>query len=243
MASKNTAEAEKDLIKNLVNLVNAAKKVPTNGNKDITETLRNLYPSTSRKQEEHQRQFQNKSPLTPAQVWGGGDNNVGKRKSNTFLKRKAVSKKTKITETLKDIIFINDPDVCDVPRKSDRAFYYRGGLVALAVKFSSDMDDFLIRETIKENFTGATDIDFEYMKAVEDSLVCPLIQDWDYKTMKHVCGQGPIYVRSLQYFSPPNKVDESEKNEKRISYFTSEDEDDVFDNVTTRDHLNLLKQK
>ena len=57
-----------------------------------------------------------------------------------FLKRKAVSKKTKITETLKDIIFINDPDVCDVPRKSDRAFYYRSGLVALAVKFSSDMD-------------------------------------------------------------------------------------------------------
>ena len=75
------------------------------------------------------------SPLTEAQVWGSSDR---KRKSKPVVRTISATKK-KLTESLKDVIFVNDPAVYEVPRKSDRSFYYENGLVALSVRFYSDM--------------------------------------------------------------------------------------------------------
>ena len=35
---------------------------------------------------------------------------------------------------------------------------------------------------------------FSFLKAVNDPLIEPDIQCWDYYTVKHIAGQGPIYI-------------------------------------------------
>ena len=35
---------------------------------------------------------------------------------------------------------------------------------------------------------------FLFLKAVNDPLIEPDIQCWDYYTVKHIAGQGPIYI-------------------------------------------------
>ena len=36
---------------------------------------------------------------------------------------------------------------------------------------------------------------FSFLKVVDDLLIKPDIESWDYSTVKHIAGQGPIYIR------------------------------------------------
>ena len=36
---------------------------------------------------------------------------------------------------------------------------------------------------------------FSFLKVVNDSLIEPNIECWGYSTVKHIAGQGPIYIR------------------------------------------------
>ena len=198
------SKKEEELVSSLTNLVKAARKVPltestkTDNENDasvVQKALRRLYPSGCKITPDgisKNTTSKRKNEFSPSlsQVWG-------RQKKQT----KKVSKAKKITESLKDIIFLNDPGIAEVPRKSERKYFYESGLVALAVKFTSDMDNFKVREVIMDNFT--CDEEFDFMKPIENTLVCPLNQDWDYKTMKHLTGQSPIYISSKKYFTPP----------------------------------------
>ena len=57
-----------------------------------------------------------------------------------------------------------------------------------------------IKERIQsslERFSGFCPA-FQFLKVVGDRLVCPNINEWDLKVLKHQTGQGPLYVRALE---------------------------------------------
>ena len=79
-----------------------------------------------------------------------------------------------------------------------RECYYARGLVAPAVKLNSNMSPEEMQKVIIERFSNLPEMpDFEFVKAVDESLVSPSVDLWDFLTLKHVIGQGPIYIRSV----------------------------------------------
>ena len=38
--------------------------------------------------------------------------------------------------------------------------------------------------------------EFDFLKAVENIFVQPYVKEWDFKTIKHIYGQGPVYIRT-----------------------------------------------
>ena len=58
--------------------------------------------------------------------------------------------------------------------------------------------------------------DFSFVKAVDECLVKTAGVDWDYKTMKHLTGQGPIYTRVDTYILP-SAVDEDVRDITKLS--------------------------
>ena len=65
--------------------------------------------------------------------------------------------------------------------------------------FTSDMlEDDIIQHVSKQFPVVESSIlfpKFSFSKAVYDSQIEPDIKCWDYSTVKHIAGQGPIYVR------------------------------------------------
>ena len=37
---------------------------------------------------------------------------------------------------------------------------------------------------------------FDFFKAVENIFMQPYVKEWDYKTKKHIYGQGPVFIRT-----------------------------------------------
>ena len=60
------------------------------------------------------------------------------------------------------------------------------------------MDDENVYKQIRKSFCKYEDLQFEFVKAVDDDLVNPGVEIVDYKTMKHITGQGLVYVRSTK---------------------------------------------
>ena len=124
-------------------------------------------------------------------------------------KKKASKKATEATEgrgklkapkeILKDVFLIPRSDLAIVPRKKKRQMYYKKELVLSAVIFHSNMTETDIRTEIMSRFdTNFPNLSFEFLKAVGDDLVRPTVDTWDYKTVKHVSLQGPLYIRSTK---------------------------------------------
>ena len=64
--------------------------------------------------------------------------------------------------------------------------------------------------------------DFEFVKAVEESLVSPSVDLWDFLTLKHVIGQGPICIRSV-----------SKNNDIIGNCYSKDDDNDLKNYVLT----------
>ena len=99
---------------------------------------------------------------------------------------------------MKDVFLISDPSVATVPRKNSRQFYYKNGLVVTAVQFDLSIDDEDVHKQTRTRFCKYESLQFEFLKAVDDDLVNPGVEKVDYKTMKHITGQGLVYVRSVK---------------------------------------------
>ena len=82
------------------------------------------------------------SRLTSADVWASGSRSSGKKRVSVAASKKSTGK---VTKTLKDVIFVNDPNVFKVPRKAERSFRYKNDFVALAVKLHSKINEGDIR--------------------------------------------------------------------------------------------------
>ena len=79
--------------------------------------------------------------------------------------------------------------VNEVTRRNERQPYYARGLVAAAIKFNSNMSPEEMRKVIIERFPNLPEMpDFEFVKAVDESLVSPSVDLWDFFTLKHVIG-------------------------------------------------------
>ena len=83
-------------------------------------------------------------------------------------------------------------------RRSERQFFYQHEFVACAVKFTSDtLEDHIIQHSKQFPVVGSSIPfpKFSFLKAVDDLLIEPDIECWDYSTVKHIVGQGQIYIR------------------------------------------------
>ena len=128
---ESNSQASKDLVKSLTELVSVAKGLisatPSKNDKikqvqSTNDHLKYLYPSI-RLGKQH-----------PFNTTAHGTSR--KRSSNTL--KSLSSKKQKVHEMLRDVFFIDDPMVDEVPRQNERQRYYPRGLVATAVKFNSN---------------------------------------------------------------------------------------------------------
>ena len=54
-----------------------------------------------------------------------------------------------------------------------------------------------MRKVILERISKLSEMsDFEFVKTVDERLVSPSVDLWDFLTLKYIIGQGPTYVRS-----------------------------------------------
>ena len=74
-----------------------------------------------------------------------------------------------------------------------------------------------IRVQIACKFEQYPFLDYEFMKAVDETLVCPNIETWDYAILKHVTGQGPLYIRSKLNLKIKDILEEEEQIEDEFS--------------------------
>ena len=86
---------------------------------------------------------------------------------------------------------------------------------------------------------------------MDDTLIEPKVDEWNYKTLKHVAGQGPIYVRSNTRLQLCDKQsDASIYDEEESCDSTEEDEHEdkmIKENISfmktlKRRHFNFPKQ-
>ena len=96
------------------------------------------------------------------------------------------------------MFLLNDSTIDTMPRRSERQFFYQR-IIACVVKFTSDMlEDDIIQHMNKQfPYVGSLILfpKFSFLKPVDDSLIEPDIKCWDYSTVKHIAGQGPIHIR------------------------------------------------
>ena len=99
---------------------------------------------------------------------------------------------------MKDVFFTSDRSITTVPRRNTKQFYYKNCLVVTAEQFDSSMDDEDVYKQIRKRYCKYEDLQFQFLKTVDDDLVNPGVEKVDYKTMKHKTGQGPVNVRSTK---------------------------------------------
>ena len=210
LTSSNMAE-ERDLVRSLTNLVNAAKEVAKVSSpepeveEDVDSRLKNLYPSTRGRPTTTGAGSSRDAAgsATTKSYYNNNSNSISSRRG--FFSKKRFSKKDATVpvkkkcfqETLKYIFLLPNPSSSVVPRRKAREYFYRNNLVASAVRFGNTMSETDIRVQIACKFEQYPFLDYEFMKAVDETLVCPNnIETWDYAILKHVTGQGPLYIRS-----------------------------------------------
>ena len=154
---------------------------PSKPSCSVNDSLKKLYPSTKK--------------AVVKVVWGW------KAKWSKSASSSYPTYKEKFTETLQDVFLISGTSVTTVPRRSSQQFYCKNGFVATAVQFDSSMDGEDVYKQIRKRFCKYKDSQFEFLKALDDDLVKPGVEKVDYKTMKHIIGQGSAYLSLDRNFS------------------------------------------
>ena len=117
------------------------------------------------------------SSMSVVQAWSKHKTSKSFKRSLPSSSKGTFKKKAQdvITETLKDIFFIPNPDVKNVPRRLERQKYYEKKLVASAVKFHSSMSESDIRFQIITHFPQITlpFPDFDFLQVVGNCFVVP----------------------------------------------------------------------
>ena len=188
-------------VESVARLVNAAKDIIRDINKDETvsaaDGVDRLFPTLGAPRAASQSGLSN-AAQSISSLWNtGGKNKKRKVPCQAVMSKRA--KAPKISQCLKDVFLIPSPNITNVPRKSNRQLYYNNSLVLSAVSFSSDMSETDIRCKIMARFDELVPegFQFEFIKPIGDEFVVPSVDQWDYKTVKHLSAQGPIYIRSL----------------------------------------------
>ena len=130
-------------------------------------------------------------------------NNSGKKRTK-FIKKPTGSKKPKRGDqrtVFKDVILLPDPKQQKVPRGTTREALYSHGFTT-TIELHPSMTENDIRKLLEERFSRKLwDLNkspkFEFVRAVHNKLVSiDQGQTSDARLLKHISGQGPIYIRA-----------------------------------------------
>ena len=84
-----------------------------------------------------------------------------------------------------------------------------------------------IRHNLPSIFHRYPLTEFQFMKAVGDALVSPEILEWDFKTMKHVYQNGPVYIRITKPVKCFSSGEEDLDKQFDMDSFSEDENDDL----------------
>ncbi len=200
MASKKSpTEGISDKLSELIEAIrdSSDKKTEEKEKPSTGDELRRLFPSIRPKIAEDNQPRSSTSRPNPKHGKTATVNFLNRpRKSSSTFKGKSAKSTCTVTTVLKDVFFLLNPK--GVPKYARRTKLVKEGYVKSAVQFTSDMGQeeifSTIREKFHEKFGGNVPI-FKILKAYGSELVTPNLDgEWNFKILKHQCGNGPVYV-------------------------------------------------
>ena len=192
MSSKESRDGISDKLSDLIEAIRDSSEKKTEEKERLSTggELRRLFPSIRTKIAEDSRPRPKQGKTAT-----GNFLNRPKKARSTFKGKVAKSTST-VTTMLKDVFFLLNPK--GVPKYARRTKLVKEGYVKSAVQFTSDMEQEEIFSTIREKFYdkfGGNVPVFKILKAYGSQLVTPNLDgEWNFKVLKHQCGNGPVYV-------------------------------------------------
>lgn len=143
---------------------------------------------------------------------------------------------------LKDIYLIPSQQLSRVPRGRTRSNLSENGFVSFSIVFSADMSEEEVRDVILTEFRAKFqaiegDSKFQFLKAVNDSLIELPNKVWDAKFLKHMTGNGPLYIRAAKSIPVHATFRESETLDG------DDDDDAIILQSPTSPALNITSQQ
>ena len=117
---------------------------------------------------------------------------------------------------LKDRFMLPSPTASKVPRGRKREELSAKGFVSFAVQLNINMTQAEVEGIIFSEFGNklakCSEPSFEFLKAVNEKLIKQDTKEWNGKVVKHMTGNGPLYVRSMQGLpmDPDSDLDSSD---------------------------------
>ena len=213
---------------------------------NIESTIRTLFPSANGRSSTTttvggaattaaNTSMHHTSPLfNPSVNYGGG-----KKSKRSKTSKNNNGKKLKLNEartTLKDVVLIPYSRQTKVPRGREREAIFSSGFLS-TFELDPSMDEEGIRTALESKFAvkfsnTRKSPKFEFMRAVHSKLIsletdgCPKC---DGRLLKHVSGQGPIYIRAKEDISVS------------VHSLVKIEDDDSSDDISSEDDDIILK--
>ena len=137
------------------------------------------------------------------------------------------SAKSSAAAVMKDVVLLPNPRMKDVPRGQTREELYVRGFVATAVILTNELTVCEIQRQFATLFDKKLrGGQFTIVRAVGNKIIdINLSQEINGKILKHICGQGPVYLRCLRPTDTNYKwVEEEESEEENMAVENEEDD-------------------
>ena len=104
-----------------------------------------------------------------------------------------------------DVILLPNTKMTSVPHRAIREELHVTNFVASAVEIKGEVEEAEIRTTFENLFTSKLPTvvahKFQFVRAVGNQIIEPKVDHpWHGKMVKHISGQGPVYLRSAKNF-------------------------------------------
>lgn len=118
-------------------------------------------------------------------------------------RKKPYSKKSETSSTpvMKDVILLPNPRMKTVPRGRKREELYARGFVATAFSVTNEVTNVQMHQQFSTMFSEKLkgNKTFTIVRAIGNRIVeINISQEITGKVLKHICGQGPVYLRCVR---------------------------------------------
>jgi hypothetical protein len=201
-SSSSSSDSHGSLVNQLCRLVDTIRQGNNDGHRrenenHATETtsaaITRLFPSVNGRR----NTTNDTNPITPRFVPSRA--NVPKQTK----RKKPYSKKSEASSTpvMKDVILLPNPRMKTVPRGRKREELYARGFVATAFSITNEMTNAQMHQQFSTMFSEKLKgtRTFTIVRAVGNRIVeINISQEITGKVLKHICGQGPVYLRCVR---------------------------------------------
>ena len=192
-----------------------------NGNTRLTNTT----GTSSSTSGTHFEALENTPQFLPKRI---NESRKGKRKKPYTKKKDAQS-----SSVMKDVFLLPSPRMKNVPRGRKREELYARGFVATAFTITNDMSNAELIESFSSIFSEKLRgfRKFTIVRGIGNKIVeINTSQEINGKVLKHICGQGPIYLRCVRamdsdFLWVDGDEDSNSDVDKEASSIKSDDED------------------